>query len=168
MSPQPIVTSEGLISSTENSLTTSPTTRQLTTDTSVTLTVSMSTDVTDHTTNPSNVTITAEERITPFANDTHMSVTSPTASQTDPYHLLNSTRLNYSSAVFSPTQDVASDEMRNESTTHILNPGNVFSLMPEESSTLENITENYQNNSTNQKTKSGTVVEGKIYLIFHK
>lgn len=167
VSPQPVVTSESLGSSTENSLTTSATTLLSTTGASVSLTVSISADVTEHTTNPSNVTIPAEERITPFTNDTHMSVTSSSAPHTDPYHLLNSSTLNYSRAVFSPTQEMDSDGMRNETTTYTSNPGNVFSLMPEESSTLENNKEN-QNNSINKKTKRGTVVEGNIYLIFHK
>lgn len=164
VSSQPIVTSEGLISSTENSLTTSPTTQPPTTDTrSVSLTVSMGTDVADHTTNPSDVTITAEQRITPFTNDTRLSVTSSGASHTDPYHLPNSTTLNFSVAVSSPTQEIDNEEIKNESTTHVLNPGNVFTLMPEESSTLEN-----PNNSINQTTTRGTAGEGNVYSVFHK
>lgn len=126
----------------------------------------MSTDATDHTTNSSNVTIAAEEHITPFTNDTYISVTSSTVTHTDTYHLLNSTTLSYSSTAISPTQKMASDDMRNESTTHILNPDNVFSIMPEESSTLGNIAET-QNPATKQKTKHGTVAEGNTYNISH-
>lgn len=157
--PQPNVTSEGLIHSTDNSLTTSPTTHLPSTDTSVTLTVTKGTDVADRTTNPSNVTFTAEERKTTFTDDTHISVTSSTAEHTDPYHSLNSSTLSNSSAVFSPTQETDNDETTNESTTHRPSAGNV-SLTPEESSSSVNLTENCGKSSANLKTKNGVVVEG--------
>ncbi|XP_070774005.1 T-cell surface protein tactile [Enoplosus armatus] len=147
VTPQSNVTEEGLIRSTDSSLTTSPTTGLSTTDTNVTWTTSTDTDVTD---DPNISNVTAGERIPSFINYTQISITSSPATHTDPYHSNNSsdqeinptntlntstfsdqsatsnlsTTLSYGSEVFRSTQ-----ETRNGSTGSITensdNPGTI-------------------------------------------
>ncbi|XP_044079244.1 T-cell surface protein tactile [Siniperca chuatsi] len=147
VSPQSSGTEEGLIGSTDISLTTSPTTGLSTVNTNVTWTMSTGTDVTDDP-NLSNVTVTAGERITSFTNYTHISITSSPATHTDPYHLNNSsdqeinkthslntstfsdqsvasnlsTTLSYGSKVFRSTQEMGNVSMRSI-TENSDNPG---------------------------------------------
>nr|XP_020454136.1 T-cell surface protein tactile-like [Monopterus albus] len=113
----------------------------------------MGTDVTDDNPNPSNVTVTAGEFITLLTNN-YTSVTSSPITHTDPYHLLNSTTLSYDSTVFRSTQEMASDETKTESTLHSVNPEDTVST-----STLGNLTENYESPTTRLNTENGIVDE---------
>ncbi|XP_034406069.1 LOW QUALITY PROTEIN: uncharacterized protein si:ch1073-15f19.2 [Cyclopterus lumpus] len=73
---------------TEEGLSTSATTGLSTTDTNVTWTMNMSTDVKDE--NPNSKNVSAEEHMTSLTNPTHVSVTLSPITHTDPYHFNNS------------------------------------------------------------------------------
>ncbi|XP_040906905.1 T-cell surface protein tactile [Toxotes jaculatrix] len=158
VSPQANVTGEGLLEPSDRSLT-SLTTGLSTTDTTVTVTMSMGTSVTDGNPSPGNATVTAGEHITSSTNYTHVNVTESPATHTGPYHLLNSTTLSYDSTVLTSTQEMTSDEMGNTSMQHTVHPADIFSIRQEESSTVGNLTEGRGATQTSMNGKVGKDTE---------
>lgn len=158
VSPQSNITEAGPIESADSGLTMSPT---------ITSTTSMGTDVTD---DPSNVTITAGEHITPFTNHTHINVTLSPATHTDPHqsntsngqeinmtHSLNTSTFSDQSAAtdLSTTSSYGSAEFRSTQETRSDSTGSIE-----------------ENPGATPTTKAGKIiptpeVEGNNYLIFH-
>nr|XP_019952904.1 PREDICTED: uncharacterized protein LOC109635876 [Paralichthys olivaceus] len=132
----------------DNSFPTSLTTGLLTTDANVTWTTAIGSHVTDD----SPDVITPGEDVTSFTSPTHFSATKFAVTQTDPYH---STTLSPGSAVFTSTQEMATDEAYKYQ--------DISSKRPQvQSSTSGNITENYERPAatpTLNAGNNGTVVE---------
>lgn len=159
VSPQSHVTEEGLID-----LTATPTTGLSTTDTSVTWTTSMGTDVTDDSPNPSSVTITAGERTTSFANPTHISVTSSPATHSDPHHLNSSHHQE-----INPTHSLNTSTFSDQSVVSNLSTtlGHDSAVFRNES--MGSITENSDNRGATTLSTGNSKKEnkGNNYLLFH-
>ncbi|XP_041863773.1 uncharacterized protein si:ch1073-15f19.2 isoform X2 [Melanotaenia boesemani] len=114
--------------------------------------------------NPSSVTITAAERITPSTISTPISVTSSPATHPGTHHLLlnSTTSHNLTTAAFRPIQEITRDGMRSESTHYTLQPEDIFSISTEESSTVGSISENSEHPDTIQtKRRRSTVAVNK-------
>lgn len=147
--------------------------------------MSTGTELTDNL-NSSDV-ITAGENVTSQTGYTQTSVTSPPSTHTDPYHFNNSSdqeinpthtlntspfsdqsvasnlSTSYGSTVFRPTE-----EMRNESMLHTVQPDVNASTSPEESSTLGSVTENSDNPDATPNLSAGNMAateeEGNNYF----
>ncbi|XP_069577249.1 T-cell surface protein tactile [Brachyistius frenatus] len=91
--------------------------------------------------------------LTSSINSTHISVTSSPATHSDTNHSINSTTSSHARTVFRSTQEVASDERRNESNT--VYPEDIFSTRLKESSTVGNMSENTENSDATPTVSTG-------------
>ncbi len=145
VSPQFNVTEEGVIQSANSSFESSPTTGLPAIYTTVTQ--STGTDATDDNPNPSDVTVTAGGQ----TNCTHISVTSPPATHTDPNHLNTSGDLDIDSNYTLNTSTISDESLSSNQTTTLSYGGTVFEstremrnesiTSPEDSSTQRSLTE---------------------------